>query len=315
MEECSQAMHRVRYWDAEIKPEDYSYVDAALADGYSIFTYDRLGTGKSDKPNAYDIVQTSVQVEILRELTLLARSGKLVTSSKKLGGSNDFSRYKPAKVVHVGHSFGSVATASLLMANGTLSDGAILTGFLYNSKLGLNTGVGSWGFEYAPENDPTRFNDRSSGYIVQATKSNVQLQFLKKGTFEPALLDYAEKIKQPATVSEFLSLGAVINPSPATGFKGPLQVGKSSRQSFSQTEFQWADDDWVLQFFIGEFDYGFCAGDCKGTYNITYLEGLYPASPSVAVQLQPKTGHGLALSTNATAGYGVMFDFLHSFDL
>jgi pimeloyl-ACP methyl ester carboxylesterase len=208
-----------------VKAKDYSYVEAALTEGYSIFTYDRLGTGKSDKPDAYDIVQTSVQVEILRQLTLLARSGKLVSSSKRTSGSADLGHYTPSKIVHVGHSFGSVATASLLTGDGTLSDGVILTGFLYNSQLGgPNTGVASWGFEYAPESDPRRFKDRSSGYIVQATKSNVQLSFLKKGAFEPALLDYAEKIKQPASVSEFLSLGAVLAPKPVTTFKGPVQV-------------------------------------------------------------------------------------------
>jgi hypothetical protein len=64
---------------------------------------------------------------------------------------------------------------------------------------------------------------------------------------------------------------------------------------------------------VGEFDYGFCAGDCKGTYNITMIKGLFPGVPEngLNIYLQPGTGHGLALSTNATAGYKVTFDFLH----
>ncbi len=43
-----------------------------LAQGYSILTYDRLGTGNSAKPDVYDIIQVSVEIEILRGLTNLA---------------------------------------------------------------------------------------------------------------------------------------------------------------------------------------------------------------------------------------------------
>jgi len=211
-----------RYWDVEIKSSQYSYVDAVLAEGYSIFTYDRLGTGGSSKPDAYDVVSTGIQVEVLRQLTTLARSGKLVSSSKKTGGVSTLSSYKPAKIVQVGHSLGSVIIIGLLSSDGASSDGAILTGFLYNSQIG-SASVAPWGFEFAKENDPKKFGDRGSGYLVQATKSNTQLVFLKKGTFEPALLDYAWKIRQPNTVGEFISLATVLG-SPAPAFKGPVQV-------------------------------------------------------------------------------------------
>ncbi|OIW24652.1 hypothetical protein CONLIGDRAFT_102057 [Coniochaeta ligniaria NRRL 30616] len=279
-----------RYWDVEIKPEQYSWVDYTLAQGYSIFTYDRLGTGSSDKPDAYDIVQTDDQVEILRQLTLLLRSGKLISSSKKLGGVNTLDRYTPDKIVHVGHSFGSICTIGLLQINGSISDGAILTGFLPNNQLG-GISVGTWGFEFARESDPKRFSDRGSGYIVQKTKYNVLLSFLKKGSFEPALLDYAEQIKQPNSVSEFVSIGAIFG-TPAKDFKAPVQ------------------------FVVGENDYGFCRGECYNTYNITEIEtDYYPAASKIAIHIQPKTGHGLALSTNATAGYKATFDFLRSVGL
>jgi len=66
-----------KYWDSDYEPENYSYVRAAVAAGYSILTYDRLGTGQSDKPDAYDVVQAPLEVEILREITLLSRAGQL----------------------------------------------------------------------------------------------------------------------------------------------------------------------------------------------------------------------------------------------
>jgi hypothetical protein len=38
-----------RYWDSEVDPGNYSFVDFAISQGYSVFFYDRLGTGKSSK--------------------------------------------------------------------------------------------------------------------------------------------------------------------------------------------------------------------------------------------------------------------------
>jgi len=36
-----------QYWDSAYKPHEYSFVEAMVKDGYSVFYYDRLGTGKS----------------------------------------------------------------------------------------------------------------------------------------------------------------------------------------------------------------------------------------------------------------------------
>lgn len=120
-----------RYWDVEIKPDVYSYVKAAVDRGYSILTYDRLGTGNSTKADAYTMVQASAEIEIVRTLTELVRAGKLVSSAKVIGShSNDTSilnSYVPDKVVHVGHSYGSFMTSGLLARYGNMSDGAILS--------------------------------------------------------------------------------------------------------------------------------------------------------------------------------------------
>ena len=66
-----------RYWDSKLDPENHSYVEAALKAGYSILTYDRLGVGESDHPDAYTVVQAPLELEILKELTLRARNGTL----------------------------------------------------------------------------------------------------------------------------------------------------------------------------------------------------------------------------------------------
>ena len=216
-----------RYWDVEIRPEEYSYVDAAIKKGYSVLTYDRLGTGKSEKPDAYDIVQIPTEVEILAGLTRLARNGKLISSSKILSAtSSAIVDFQPSKVVHVGHSFGSFLIAIMLPLYGNLSDGAILTGLLFNTQLG-KIDVLHYDHEFARQHDPVRFGEYPSGYIVLSTESCLQKLFFRKGTFDPKLLTYTDKIKQPETVGEYASetkANSLIVP--ALDFRGPIQVSR-----------------------------------------------------------------------------------------
>ena len=110
----------------------------------------------------------------------------------------------------------------MLAAHGEVSDGAIVTGFVYGREMFFTTPV-AYGLEYAAENDPVRFGDRGSGYVVQGTRSSIQQIFFKKGSFEPAMLVYAEEAKQPGSVGELLTGGQVLG-KPAQKFKGPLQV-------------------------------------------------------------------------------------------
>jgi pimeloyl-ACP methyl ester carboxylesterase len=37
------------HWNSAYKPEEYNFVQYAIARGYSVFFYDRLGTGASEK--------------------------------------------------------------------------------------------------------------------------------------------------------------------------------------------------------------------------------------------------------------------------
>ena len=121
-----------RYWDSELHPESYSYVEAAVNAGYSILTYDRLGTGLSAKPDAYTVVQSPLQLEILRKLTVMARNGDIFTLAKQSKSSKPEIQQleRASKVVHVGHSFGSILTSALLHSYGSISDAAVLTGYV-----------------------------------------------------------------------------------------------------------------------------------------------------------------------------------------
>ncbi|KAL6851823.1 alpha/beta-hydrolase [Trichoderma novae-zelandiae] len=274
-----------RYWDSTYKPENHSYVEAALEAGFSILTYDRLGVGESDKPDAYTVVQAPLELEILRQLTLMARNGSLYdfASHAEPSGSAFNELEIPHKVVHIGHSFGSFLTSAFIARYGPLTDGAIITGYLYTENL-ASAGSTSFSVEYAATGSPP-FN-RSSGYVV-CQRDGIQNIFFggnPKTAFTPELLNYGISIKQPVPIGEFASAFSLIgNPGPS--FKAPVQ------------------------FLLPEFDFYICRGDCRGLANVTALNETYPHATDIEVAIQPNTGHALPLHNNATAGFKVMFDF------
>ena len=289
-----------RYWDVTLNPSEYSYVNAALAAGYSILTYDRLGTGLSDKPDAYTVVQAPLQLEILRRITELARNGELLkqaAATNNIGNSTGAlvdRRVSFEKIIHVGHSYGSTLTSALLSTYGNLSDAAVITGNIISDAVKQFKKT-SFDIQYAAQNDPDLFGDRSSGYVVPGTKSAVQTGFFSTranatsgiGGFEPDLLDYGFDTRQPLVYVEFVS-PAQLNLGVAQEFTGPVQI------------------------VLGEFDFPVCAGDCKGLFDPATYKALYPKAPPVTPYIQQGAGHGLTMHRRADVGYKATLDWLDS---
>ncbi|KAK5134242.1 hypothetical protein LTR08_006785 [Meristemomyces frigidus] len=275
-----------RYWDSAYEAEEHSYVNAALRAGYAILTYDRLGVGQSDKPDAYTVVQAPLELEILRQLTLMARNGSMYDLAAASGPIDTAFQQlgKPSKVVHLGHSFGSFLTSAFIANYGPLSDGAIITSYLLTEYL-ANAGSTSWAVEYPSMSCPPY--DRPSGYVV-CSKVGIQNIFFggdPATAYTPALLDYGNAIKQPVPVGELASAFWLL------GNYGP---------SFTSP----------VQYLLPENDFYVCRGDCKGLANVTTLAQTYPNATAIEVAIQPNTGHALPLHNNATAGFQLIFDFL-----
>ncbi|PTB61884.1 alpha/beta-hydrolase [Trichoderma citrinoviride] len=272
-------------WDSAYRPDEFSFVDAALAQGYAVLAYDRLGAGQSSLPDAYDDLQVPLQGEVLRALTEMALDGTIVTASEKTGGSSSITEYTADKVVHVGHSYGSIVTNWFLARYGSLSAGAILTGFLIDNQFaGLKVEIAD--LSYAPEHNPALFANRTSGYLAFGSLTALQADSFKKETLDPNVLTlWNDTIQSTLGVGEVLTLGTGVGDL-VEDFTGPLQI------------------------FVGENDFAYCAGQCAGTFNMTQLHGIYPNVKDLDVYLQPNTGHVVQLSLNATAGYQVLFGFL-----
>jgi pimeloyl-ACP methyl ester carboxylesterase len=280
--------------DATIDQGSYSYVKAATDAGYTVFNYDRLNNGRSDKLDAYTVGNGENEVETLRVLTEMARNGTFGqhirdgSSLPQVGGFE--------KVIHVSHSFGSAITAALLSKYGDLSSGAILTGLLFTTHPSVSTSV-SQGFGYAATTDPALFGQYPSGYIIPDDTNRIQSGFFHRynatdpAGFTDKALNYAESIKSPVTVAEWVSLKGALPIGPSSTFRGPLE------------------------FFVGEHDALICSGECYDNYDLAMLKEFYPNAAARDVYVQPGSGHGLTLHKNATAGYGAMFDWLVANDL
>ncbi|KAF2809638.1 alpha/beta-hydrolase [Mytilinidion resinicola] len=262
------------YWNFGAPKTTYNYIAAATAAGYATFSYDRIGTGLSSVEDPYNVVQTPVELALLTHFTEQLKAGTLSHLIPK-----------PSKLVHVGHSFGSILSNALIATRPELSDGVVLTGFSHNTTFEILFQI-STGFHLASENQPARFGKRSSGYLTWGDKYANQYSFLKYPNFEPAVLEDAEANKFPFTVGEFITFGKV--PYAAPEFKKPILM------------------------IDGDSDLIFCGADCTGI-----LDGPYSVSPQLfanaeplAFYLQPDTGHGMNLHGNATGWFAVVNDFL-----
>lgn len=257
------------YWDFA---PGYSYVDVAAAHGYATFFYDRLGVGESQKADPIQVLQAPLEVEVAHTLAGLLRNGSV--------SANKF-----AKVVGVGHSFGSIISSAVTGLYPSAFDAAILTGFSTNSSGNPAFVLGN-NFDLANQNNPARFHDLNNGYLVGDTIISTQIGFFRLPEFAAAVLEAADTTKQTVTFGELFTLGAVGGPAP--GFTGPVAVVN------------------------GDADYPFCSGNCSYPTNLAAAvkPAVYPNVASFASYLAPSTGHGLNLHYTAVAAYEFIQAFL-----
>lgn len=199
------------YWHWGGVDSDYNYVRAATNAGYATLSWSRPGNGASSSGDPYTILQTDIEASVLIELTRLLRSGQLSASIPKASG----------RVLHIGHSFGSVISNVLIVQHPELSDGVALTG-LSHDFTSIAFFATATNFHLAKENHPERFGNLSTGILTWGDELALQYGFFKHPNFDPEVLAYAEAHKWPFAISEVLTLQV---PSlVATKFTGPVLV-------------------------------------------------------------------------------------------
>lgn len=197
------------YWDFPAHDHKYSYTAVAVDEyRYSTLAWDRLGIGMSQHGEPVNEIQSTLEIAALKALTLMLRHGQIP------GVGCAFS-----KVVHVGHSFGSIQSYSLTVTDPELSDGLVLTGFSQDPRFLPYFGYGG---NFVVANTIPALAQYPAGYLAGGDVSAAQTNFFAPGEFDPDILNVAASTSQPVTVGEMLTIGgstALVN-----HFEGPVLI-------------------------------------------------------------------------------------------
>ncbi|KAI0860104.1 alpha/beta-hydrolase [Xylaria cubensis] len=261
------------HWNSPFKPEEHNFVQHAIDKGYSVFFYDRLGNGGSDKPPGYKN-QSRMQREVLKELATLVRSGQYTGNSGA-----------PVRVVAMGFALGAYIAHYTMAAHPSLFDAAILTGVNYNTSV-INTNglVRSFVPRVASLQNSHKFGMLDTGYVTWADGiANINTYF-KYPYYDVDLALLIEEIKNPFTITEFETL--IDGDLDASKFTGPVLA------------------------MAGKNDYVICDGECEGIYYEDAVRAVFKNAKPVLPYLHPHSSHNINFHHNATAAFGMMTDFL-----
>ena len=264
------------YWDLSFNNYNYSYVEEAVDQyGFSTFTWDRLGIGMSSLGDPVQEIQALLEVDALKELTLLLKDGKVD------GVPDCFEKF-----THAGHSFGSQHTYALTAMYPDISDGITLTGFSQN---GTFVPFFLYGGNFIQANKVAALSRYPNGYMAAGDPSAVQTNFFSPGHFDPAILELAASTGQPVTVGELLTIGGEI--ASVNKFAGPVHIVTGGR------------------------DLPYCGGDCyaapDGLPNIPSSSAkMLPNAKNFKVNIIGQSGHGLNLEYDHPTTYATMLDYL-----
>ncbi|KZV93768.1 alpha/beta-hydrolase [Exidia glandulosa HHB12029] len=253
------------YWDFPSDLSPYSYVRFAADRGYATLTYDRLGSGDSPHPDPIIVVQAPLQIAIAEEVIALARSGHLLPDGRGY-----------SRIIHVGHSFGSVITTGVLASSPSAIDIAVLTGYAHHPVPAEIAATAM--LTPARDVDPTRFGSLDPGYLTTLNSTTRAAVFYDSpGTFSPRILRRDEATKGTFATGELSH-----NVSSAPDFTG--HVGA----------------------FIGEHDILNCDAGCT---NVPNEPTFFPAA-TYEYTIIPRSGHCLNLHYTAQLTFASVHRFL-----
>tara|TARA_R110002003_G_scaffold2382_2_gene24232 strand:- start:9868 stop:10887 length:1020 start_codon:yes stop_codon:yes gene_type:complete len=330
-----------RYWDLDYNNYNYSYVNNALAAGYSTLAIDRLGIGNSSHGDPFNEIQAQAEVEALNAVTLKLRRGEITEVDVAYN-----------TVIHVGHSFGSVQSFWLSALYPKNTDGVVLTGYSVAGQF-LPYIVAGWNLHSARLNQPLRLGNASNdGVRKLAAQYSVDKDVVSglQSVLDAAGVDltsqeiwdivatteifdvttgYNESVNQYNYPSGYMEHSDLTALQYAFLYPGNYDVGlalaaEQTKQPVTTGELLTIGSAPMMSPFsgpafvmTGEHDIPFCGGNCyaqlPGSNASSIPAGVAKAFPSASAfdaYVQPNTGHGLTLHYNATSGYQVIQDWL-----
>ncbi|KAI1103047.1 alpha/beta-hydrolase [Jackrogersella minutella] len=179
------------YWNPNFEnAEKYNFVEAAVAAGYSVLNYDRIGVGSSSKVDAISDAQFQVETAVLDSLV-------------------DYAQHtvNASKIALVGHSYGSYITIASAASKTTAIDAIVLTGFGGGFSYFTPFLAGS-GFRVARLTDPVRWGSLDPGYLTSVDLyAETYVYFGEERDFERRVAEWSHFTgSEPFAVGELPSL-------------------------------------------------------------------------------------------------------------
>ncbi|KAI0437518.1 Alpha/Beta hydrolase protein [Xylaria telfairii] len=201
-------------WDAQYKPERYSWVQRMSHEGYPTLAIDLVGSGNSTFPDGLFEVQTQMYVETVHDLIQKLRKGEV--------GDRAWD-----KIVYVGFSIGGMMATSLTQQYPDDVDALVLhaitwdTSWIYPAFLsGLQAP--------AQQVDPEKWGHIPPTYQTQSTREG-RLVACFAGSYEKDIVEYDWQTR------DFDTLGAAITFTfhlvEAPEYDGPVFLGIGERDS------------------------------------------------------------------------------------
>jgi pimeloyl-ACP methyl ester carboxylesterase len=187
--------------------EEYSWVAHAASQGYTTLAIDNLGNGLSDHPDPLNVVQTPIQIDIIRSIVQGLRFGSFSSISQSY-----------EKVIFAGYSYGSIIGRSLATVHP--SDGA--DAYILTATSNNLTALANPSFFFAGGAasvvDPSTFKHLPPGYRTFPGLRDALYSF--SPDFDPRILAHDER--QP----HVFAMGELLSPeiTTASNFTGPVLV-------------------------------------------------------------------------------------------
>ena len=261
------ASYNRAYWDFPFMPQQYSYVRAANAAGFSTLAIDRLGTGDSDRPIP-ELVSVHAAASTIHQIVSAVRNGSVDDASGH--------KIKFHRVVLVGHSFGSNISWTEAGIYGDV-DGLVLTAISHdqNPPGAPLTVTDAW---------PAAFDPKFAslglplGYLTTIPGKRAELFYYLPGA-DPAVIAVDEQVTK-----DTLPVGMLFDQFTTYGLTQNIHVP-------------------VLNV-IGNFDTLACQlPSCTGSGSVANEGSFYPADACYTQLIVPDTGHATNLHLNASSWF------------
>jgi len=261
--------------------DEYSWVAHAQSQGYATLAIDNLGNDDSDHPDPLNVVQSSMQIQILHQIMLRLRAGSLPPISRS---------YK--KIIMATHSYGSILGRSLstIYPDGG-ADAYILTG-ASNNLTGIEAAIETFHAQAASAVDPTRFSDLAPGYVAITPQGFRDTVYSFDGDFDPKMLSWDISLPHNFAVGEI----AGISGTKPSNFTGPVMVITGRYD----------------QIVFGAGNITVEAADCGvgPTSNPDQERVLFPKASSFESYIPDHTGHNLNTHYSAPETFGAALAWL-----